>query len=93
MSDLSSHLYPEPDWAYDAVYLFNEQFRPSERYTLESPERFGHTRQSLKQFLKPFTDYREAVLAQALPLLEQYPLIMDSARRAHAGTAGPFMSG
>ena len=77
MSDLSSHLYPEPDWAYDAVYLFNEQFRPSERYTLESPERFGHTRQSLKQILKPFTDYREAVLAQALPLLEQYPLIME----------------
>lgn len=78
MSAFSDHLLSLPDWRYDAAHILNEPLHPSELHTIENPERFGHTPESLRQFLQPFSAYRQAVLDEALPLLDQYPLIKES---------------
>lgn len=70
---MNYELNMSPNWLYEAAILLSERDVDRTKALINNHSSFGISKEEMTKFLSKYVEYKEAVLPNIIPILEEYP--------------------
>lgn len=68
-------IHNTPNWLYEAAACITKKHTNHQSSFMENHDRFGMTEDEMDEYMKKYTEYREAVYSGIIPIYAKYPYL------------------
>lgn len=66
-------IHNTPNWLYEAAACITKQYTNHQSSFMENHDKFGMTRDEMAEYMKRYTEYKEKVSSEIMPIYAEYP--------------------